>query len=124
MSRSPTSQVTLKPGVKTMLAPFSADGSYLSVSVSVAVAALTGFEVWGKSDPNAVPVLLASLSAEYTAPAFLDRVARSDASSTDLTTIPAGVTGQFGVDTHYYSEIQVFVTSAGAAVVSSSAGAK
>lgn len=85
----------------------------ITISFGVTVAALTGLNVWVRGDTNASWCQLP--------PSELYGYARSD-SVNDYTTTPAGQSGMVMVATPYFSEVRIDATSAGAAVLSITAG--
>lgn len=87
----------------------------ITVSTKVTVAALTGFEVWGRGDRSADYVPIASVAGDFTDVTGLQFSVRSDATA-DLTTTPAGVTATFALNPAGFDDIQVRAKSAGAAM--------
>lgn len=95
----------------------------MTMSIDVSVAALTGLQVYARSDVNAKWVPIATVAVDYTSVSGLALSVRSDGAA-DLTTTPAGVTATFGISTAFWSDIQVLAASAGNAVLSITAGRK
>lgn len=95
----------------------------LTVSAAVSGAALTGFAVWARGSSQSEWIPIAAIPTDFTDVTGLALSARSDGGA-DLTTTPAGVTATFGIDTTYWSDVAVLAKSAGAAVLSITAGGR
>lgn len=89
----------------------------LFIQITVAVAALTGFAVKGKSHPDAANVTLYSAASDYTLPAGLIVGA-----SGDLTTQAVGALGWLILDVRSLDSVTITATSGGTATVALFAG--
>ena len=89
----------------------------VTITIDVTVADLTGLEVWVRGDP-AAKWMQVTLDQPQ-----IEAYGRSDA-STDVTTTAAGATAYLRIETLGSSDVQLRAKSAGAAVLSITAGGK
>lgn len=89
--------------------------SRITISIAVTVAALTGLEIWVRGDRAAEWMQLSVSQVEA--------YGRNDAGS-DVTTIPVGAAGFVKLETLGWADVQLRAKSAGAAVLSITAGGK
>ena len=97
---------TTAQAVMTILVPFNI--STLTVSLIVAVAALTGLELWAKGDESVAFISLPMSS--------LLVAGRSDA-GTDVNVTPVGQTAVLCIDCSLWTVLELRATSAGAAQI-------
>lgn len=90
----------------------TSSSTMLSYFMSVAVAALTGFEIQARVHPDAAWVTLFSTGAQFSNPEG-DLIAASG----DLTTLGSGSTGWFEMIVSGWESIRVLATSGGTAQV-------
>jgi hypothetical protein len=103
-------------GATAVIATFDVTAiSRVTITFAVSVAPLTGLEVWVRGDRGAKWIQLALSQVEA--------YGRDDAGS-DVTSTPAGVSGFVKVETLGWSDVQLRAKSAGAALLSTTAGGK
>ncbi len=105
------------PAVSTLMGTFQTQGiDRIFVETTVAVAALTGFQIQARASDQAPYVVLYSTSADFLSPKGV-----LVGASGDLTTQGIG-TGWFILDVRCFSQIQVYATSAGTATLALNSG--
>ncbi len=106
------------PNSSTLMGTIHTQGSRrLMVEITVAVAALTGFNIQARSTPAAPYVTLYSATSDFTQPKGI-----LVGASGDLTTQGVG-TGWFIMDVEGLESVQIYATSGGTATLALNMGA-